>query len=62
MMVIGQLVDGEQIAVRSPSYDNFVLCKITKQQTLLQAFTQQNYVVDFAFRVYYLRGVNGHDH
>ena len=52
-MVIGQLIDGERIVIRCPSYDNFVVCKITKQRTLLQAFTQQNYVVDFAFPVHY---------
>ena len=62
MMAISQSYDGERMVVRCPSYDNFVLCKITKRLNDLQAFTQSNYVVDFAFLVYYLRSVNGHDH
>ena len=61
-MVIGQLIDGEHIVIRCPSYNNFSLCKITKRRTLLQAFTHPNYVVDFASLMLYLRGVNGHDH
>ena len=57
MMVIGQSYDGEQIVIRRPSDDNNSLYKITKRQSDLQAFTQLNYVVDFAFLVYYLRSV-----
>ena len=58
MMVISQSYDGEQIVVRCPSSDNFSLYKITKRQRDLQAFTQLNYVIDFAFRALYLCGAN----
>ena len=40
MMASRQLIDGGQATVRCPSYDNFSLCKITKQYALLQAFAQ----------------------
>ena len=61
MMVISQSYDDEQIVVRCPSYDNNSLCKITKRQSDLQAFTLLNYVIDFAFLVYYLRSVKDNE-
>ena len=60
-MVIDQLTDGGQIIVRCPSYDNFSLCKITKRKALLQAFTHPNYLIDFAFSVYYFCSSNDNE-
>ena len=61
MIAIGQSYDGEQIVVRCPSYDNFSLYKITKRQSDLQDFTLLNYIIDFAFLVYYLRSVKDNE-
>ena len=58
IMVISQLIDGERIVIRCPSYNNFPLCKITKQKALLQAFTHPNYLIDFAFPVHYFCSTN----